>query len=48
MKQNIATTWRIGEATVTEIEELLGPAFRPQETARDLGFLRFLKRMDDT
>ena len=31
MKQNISPTWRIGEATVTRIEELLGPAFRPQE-----------------
>jgi len=31
MKQNIATTWQIGQATVTRIEELLGPAFRPEE-----------------
>jgi glyoxylase-like metal-dependent hydrolase (beta-lactamase superfamily II) len=31
MKQNIAPTWRIGAATVTRIEELLGPAFQPEE-----------------
>lgn len=31
MTQNIAPAWRIGEATVTRIEELLGPAFRPQD-----------------
>jgi hypothetical protein len=30
MKQNVATTWQIGQATVTRIEELLGPAFRPE------------------
>jgi glyoxylase-like metal-dependent hydrolase (beta-lactamase superfamily II) len=31
MKQNRLATWQIGEATVTRIEELLGPAYRPQE-----------------
>jgi glyoxylase-like metal-dependent hydrolase (beta-lactamase superfamily II) len=31
MKQNIAATYRIGEATVTRIEEILGPAFQPEE-----------------
>ncbi|WP_316190798.1 MBL fold metallo-hydrolase [Bradyrhizobium sp. SZCCHNS2096] len=30
VQENLAT-WRIGETTVTRIEELLGPAFRPQE-----------------
>lgn len=31
MNMHGATTWRIGEATVTRIEELLGPAFQPEE-----------------
>ncbi|GES53583.1 MBL fold metallo-hydrolase [Rhizobium sp. NBRC 114257] len=31
MTQASPATWRIGEATVTRIEELLGPAFRPNE-----------------
>ncbi len=31
MKQNVAPAWRIGQATVTRIEELLGPAFRPED-----------------
>lgn len=31
MTHHPLSTWRIGEAIVTRIEELLGPAFRPQE-----------------
>lgn len=31
MTQNKLATWRIGDTTVTRIEEILGPAFQPQE-----------------
>ncbi len=31
MKKNIETTWQIGKATVTRIEELPGPSLQPEE-----------------
>lgn len=31
MKMHTGTTWKIGQVTVTRIEELLGPGFRPED-----------------
>jgi glyoxylase-like metal-dependent hydrolase (beta-lactamase superfamily II) len=35
MTQTDAKTWHIGETSVTRIEEMLGPAFRPHELLTD-------------